>query len=702
MMNSQKSVVLLLLLVAVASAFDATQYFYSSESDVTVSYSNFTLNGNAYSIVKFNGVDTFLLKGDTPVTSEAEIENVIHSHYLKTNYPNQSEIDDLKDLVQKFNDSRNDGYDWKNKEEYLCRDDVLFANGKISVSGEPVTCVDEESCEKNALLLFAAYGEGLGLGSAQPLYDALYAFAPPSFKMDAILANYSTRLENMNETNLEDTLDYISGTVDDLYEYSDDIESTIFRSPRRNDSEDKDDCYLTCFAICPSFDLDQETLGDIEDAVDELSGKIAPLSGYESTSSSIYNNTKSRMNYSVTEALASNYTGQFNKLNSSAGIIISSGTEATTHVLNTSLYNKLDSLKKLQASIPDDIELRDFDTTANDLENFEKYMDDVEEGSEVLLGQYNETRNAKNLANSIVIVLETKDLDPVALGSFKLLKNKTSDLDATFRDGLTLAELAGLEENYTALVGEGQDLLKKETDMPANRVLLLFRGFARNVNEGISNVAEDTDVISNQEISDNKMLTLGVFSGLLFVSLGSIVVLAFLYVLATSRFVIPQTGQILASAFVSVIVVLLAFSAFTYLFLSKTSNEATLNEFISDFETKNSTAIVVDLQDTSYSDALAMNACAGSLADTFGGKNKSWTIYRISGSSCISTDEYGQNRTLTVDECWANAENEGSSFELGYSSANEPPKFSIIYENKAMIRANLNYYESCPLVSLFS
>ncbi len=701
-MNSHKSTVLLLLLVAVASAFDATEYFYSSESDVSVSYNNFTLNGNNYAIVQFNGVDTFLLKDDVALTSKSDIENTIHSHYLKSNYPNQSEIDDLKDLVQKFNDSRNDGYDWKNKEEYLCRNDVLFANGKITVSGKPVTCVDEETCEQNAMLLYAAYGEGLGLGSAQPLYDALYDFAPSSFKMDDVLANYSTRLDNLNETNIGDTLDYIEDTVEDLYDYSDDIESTIFRSPRRNDSEDKEDCYLTCFAICPSFDLDQDTLDDIDDAVNDLSGKIAPLSGYENTASSIYNNTKSRMNYSMTEALASNYTSQFSKLNVSAGSIISTGTDATTKVLNTTIYNKLDSLKKLQKSIPGDIDARDFENTEDDLEDFEQYLGDVNNGSKILLEQYNETKNDKNVANSLVIVLETKDLDPVALGSFKLLKNKTNDLDAKFHDGLTLAELADLEANYTELVEEGQDLLKKETEMPANKVLLLFRGFARNVNEGIANVAEDTEVISTQEISDNRMLTLGVFSGLLFLSLGSIVVLVFLYVLATTRFVIPKTGQIMASAFVSVIVVLLAFSAFTYLYLSKTSTEATLNEFITYFEEKNSTAIVVDLQDTSYSDALAMNACADSLAETFEDKNKSWTIYRISGSSCTATDEYGQNKSLTVDDCWGSAGNESSSFELGYSTSNEAPKFSVIYENKAMIRANLNYYESCPLVSLFS
>jgi hypothetical protein len=55
-----------------------------------------------------------------------------------------------------------------------------------------------------------------------------------------------------------------------------------------------------------------------------------------------------------------------------------------------------------------------------------------------------------------------------------------------------------------------------------------------------------------------------------------------------------------------------------------------------------------------------------------------------------------------VSECMGMADNESSSFHFGYSSDNEPPRFSIIYENKAQINANMDYYDSCPLVSLFS
>ncbi len=701
-MYSHKCTILLLLLASLAFPFDVAEYFYSTEKDVTVAYNDFTLDGTKYSIVSLNGAETFLLKENEPLTEESEIEDALYSYYIQMHYPSEEEIDELKNLTKQFNDSRNDGHDWKNKEEYLCRDEILFANGKITISGEPVRCVDEESCQQNALLLFAAYGEGLGLGSAEPLYEALLDFAPSSFAMDDILNNYAEKLENLSEDSVVETIDYITSTTDELEDYSDDIESTIFRTPRLDDQADKDACYLKCYAICPSFDIDTDLLDDLNDAASALKTKIAPLSGYESKAAMIYSNSIARIEYSTTEALAEEYTEDFEALNATAETVVPMGEQASTYILNNSLKQKVDTLKSLQVSITDDIDARDFNTTAGDLETFEGLLGEVKNASEVILEQYNKTKNAKNMANSIILVLDTKDLDPVSKGSLDLLKNRTADLDAEFHDGISMDQLASLEGNYTAIVEDGQKLLKKENDMPATKVLLLFRGFARNVNEGIATVAEETDVIEPQEIPDNTLTTLGLFSTILFLSLGSIILLVFLYVIGTTKFVVPKTGQIVASAFVSLLVLLLGFSVFTYFLLSKTSTDATLTEFLTDFDAKESTAIVVDLKNTAYSDAVAMESCADQLAETFEERNKTWMIYRISANTCTTIDSSGTESSHSATECWNMVGNESSTFELGYSSSNEPPKFSVIYVNKAQIKANLDYYDSCPLESLFS
>jgi len=144
-MTSPKTLVCLLLLVGLVTAFNVTDYLYPTEGNVTVSYDNFTLDGDNYSIVALAGEHAFLLKEDEPVTNQSEIESVIYSYYLKMYYPSEEDIQELKDLVERFNDSRNDGYDWPNKEEYLCRDDILLSNGKITSFGETLVCRDDES-----------------------------------------------------------------------------------------------------------------------------------------------------------------------------------------------------------------------------------------------------------------------------------------------------------------------------------------------------------------------------------------------------------------------------------------------------------------------------------------------------------------------------------------------------------------------------
>ena len=111
----------LLLLISLSLAFDATQYFYPTEEDVNVYYTNFSLNGYDYAIVTFNGQDTFLLKDDVPVSNEQEIKDTISQYYLEQFYPTDEELDTVRGLIDSYNESRNNGQKFKGKEEYVCK-----------------------------------------------------------------------------------------------------------------------------------------------------------------------------------------------------------------------------------------------------------------------------------------------------------------------------------------------------------------------------------------------------------------------------------------------------------------------------------------------------------------------------------------------------------------------------------------------------
>ena len=699
-MTSHKIVFLAVLLCGLLSAFEVSDYLYSEETNVSVAYANFTLDGTDYSIVKLNGVDTFLLEDDVPLSDQADIESILHAYYMKTYYPSEDDIDGLRALIKQFNDSRNNGYDFKNKEEYSCRDEVLLSNGKITVSGQPVICKDNESCTKNAMLLFSVYGEGLGLGSASAIITPLMEFTPNSLLMDELLANYTKRLDDMGPENVLDTVSYIKDTSGQLEGLSKKIEGTIFRTPRLNDTADRKACQLKCWAICPSFDLDQDAAKGIKSKAEDIYSNLGPLNDYATVAETLYTNTATRMERVKTDNTVLYYSDLFGPINRSGSAAINYTGETLTHVQNRSLGQKLDDLKSLHVTIPEDISSKTFDNLETDINQYKLLTVTVNNMSDELMAVYNSARDAKNTENSLMLVLQSKDLDAVSMKSLELLQNQTDDLNAQFRDGLTLAQLEALTANYTVLTAKAQDLLKSESDTPASRVLLLFRGFARRVNTGIAAVVEKTDLMPRESVPSSAALS--GFSALVFLSFASMAVLLFLYIFSTARFTIPRTGHILGMTLLVLLIFILTFSVFMYLFLGKTATDASFPEFLADFSSRNSSSIVVDLRNASFSDAGAMSGCASSLASSFEAKNRSWTIYTLTADKCAMTNMSGDSSNSTVDACLAAADKDQSDFVLGYSETNEPPRFSIIYDSKAVILANTEYYDSCPLVALFS
>jgi hypothetical protein len=177
----------------------------------------------------------------------------------------------------------------------------------------------------------------------------------------------------------------------------------------------------------------------------------------------------------------------------------------------------------------------------------------------------------------------------------------------------------------------------------------------------------------------------------------------FIYVFSAFRFSVPKTGHIIGAAFLCAMLALIAFTVFMYLFLGKTSTDANLQEFLLDFDSRNSTSIFVDLSNvSSLSDAHSMQACASVLADAMAKRNKTWTMYTMTPNTCTRMVESGTNSSLAINDCRNISTNATSSFVISYSPKNEVPKFAIIYQNRAQIKGNQDYYDSCPIVALFS
>ena len=85
-MLSYKFLFLAILLISIVYSFNPSDYVYPNEKDVKITYDNFTFQGIQYSLIKFNGVETFLLKNDAPLRNTDQISEILYSYYLSSYY----------------------------------------------------------------------------------------------------------------------------------------------------------------------------------------------------------------------------------------------------------------------------------------------------------------------------------------------------------------------------------------------------------------------------------------------------------------------------------------------------------------------------------------------------------------------------------------------------------------------------------------
>ena len=682
--------------------FTASNYFYGTETDVTVTSEDFTMDGDDYSLIYFDGEPTFLLKDGEIVTDKTALETKVYDYYIHEYYPSEEEVNKLKNLTLEYNRSRNDGYDWKNKEEGICRE-IMFTDQRIDmyIDGEmqKLWCHDEASCELNALLLFQAYHDYTGWGSYEQALVPLEEFAYASYGTDFILANISNKLDNMSEDNVVEVMEYIDDSIPQLVDYAEDIESTIFRTPRMDDEADRDDCYLKCYGLCPSLDLDETILEELDNKAEEVYGDLGPLAAYENTSKSLYDNTHARLAYYANATTAASYSAQFSPYEKDGLEVEEFARNVTKLVSNTSFSLKVDRLSELRGQINSDIADNDFDSLDEDIGEYKLLVKDVREDANGLYQIYNETFIAKISAEKVLFELGTRDLDPVGVENYEELKDKMADLDDEFETTSSPSGYEDLTANYSALAGDAAAIIISSKSGGASTAIVYFRGFARNVNEGIANFAESTEITEVEEIPENQYTTMGVFSIIVFICLSALIFLVFLFMLKS----VAHSGlkYILITGFGLAIVLLALFSSFLYVFMYKTSTDATMDEFLADFSGREDVAVVVELGLATSAEESVMKTCAKSMANSMEDNNKSVTVYYMtSGGGCKKVIGSGES-TMNEADCLDAIDAADSAVYLNPSETIDAPVLQTTYLSKAEIYATSDYYASCPLSTVF-
>lgn len=703
-MRSPCIIVLVVMLLAVSTSFsfDASEYLYYSEDSMDIQKESFRLNNSDYKIITISTEKAFLSKNGALVKGNKEIYSTIYNYYKVKYYPNNTELNEVKTLLTNYNKSRNDGEkkSWAGKEEQACIS-ALFADGRVKIYGKPVWCINESTCELNSMLVFQAYKDGVGWGSYMQALKPLKEFSYAHHSTEKIMNSSFLALDVINESNFYTSLDKIKKNIPTLKEDLTKIEKNLFRYPNLNDTVDYNSCKGKCYAICPSFALDEGSLGLLETRLGSILTKAQPFHEYRKAAAEIANNTLLRFEYKVNESKAKEYYQKFNPLSDRGNKTIDKADEVLSKIVNASFKNDVNKLKNLHTKINKSIDQRNFTNMDSNINEYKKMLDKVNKSTNEVYAVYNASITAKQNADSSVFLLDSKDLDSGSRKKVESLKNKTHDLDLVFENGLTAKEYIALEKNYSKIVNKTNVLMKEQSYNPISIASSKFRAFIRKVNTGLANTIEDAKLMTEKDKINNRTSTFAGFSFLTFVAMGSLLFLALLFALLRCRQSKTSTKVAVCVTYLASVMALVLFTGMLYLYLGKTSTESNAQEFLLDFSSKNKTAVILDLGNASYGDIKHINNCGASIVNTLRNKNITVAVYKFDSGTCYSQkNANSNNETKTAAECKESVANETSQIMLEYSSVAEKPKFETIYVNKAHMKGDAAYYKACAIQPL--
>ncbi|MBI2079970.1 hypothetical protein HYT84_04330, partial [Candidatus Micrarchaeota archaeon] len=522
-------------------------------------------------------------------------------------------------------------------------------------------------------------------------FNHIKTFGVASYKIDALLVNDLGSLNAATDDNIYDALVTIKNSIPELKQAEQVIETTKFRYPK--DKTDGELCKKEqCLAICPPLSLYDGALSQLEVKIDYILSKSAPFFNHKTLAASLADNTKNRFFYRESEQKSAYYKAVLAPIKPNITKIISDSEEVASHVNNGTFKSKLETLKSLDNQINYSITSHNFSNIDTSIIEYKLLAAELENLSESVFEVYERSYDAKQQTAALLFSLDSKDLNPDLSKRVLELKEATYSLDAQFNQGLTPEQYSYFEESYYGISNEVLSIIQNQKEFVA---LSKFRGLARKINNGFSDLIESSNIIPSAQISQfSKRLPLA-FSIFSFISLTSIVLLIGLSHLSNSK---NKTSLLFFSlGLVAFIGGILLFSAGLYFYLDKTSNSADVTEFIMTMNGEKNVSIVMDLQDVPFETANNIKSCASLLNESLvtSEQNRSVTVYQLDGSGCkVNNGDAGSSESCEPPLGQP-------TFVLKYSSDFIKPAFSAVFDKKAYISGDDSYYKYCAISSVF-
>ncbi len=678
---------LLVFAGASSAAFDVDSYLTENESSATITEEFFNLNGTIYYIINISGQPTFLIKADEIVEGKNEIESTLKSYYSSKYMLTQNETDKLLGYFVSFNNSRNDGGRWVNKEEFYCRQILrLEEKDKELWPG----CVDDSSCNATIYKLCALqyFKDATHCSDPADFLPALQDFAYSSQGLETIIADIFSKLSTISTDTIGTYLSQIDAYIPTLKEYSETIVKTPFRYPAVGEDcpFDSSDLLNNCYGACPDFVYNTSALDSADSYLSTLISKIEPLAQYKSISDKIYNNTRYRIQLRKNMEARELYLSIYHSVKLVGAQVKNKTFEALKLVSNATVQQKLAKLAQTEASIEAMINADNFTDVNSSISQYSKDIESLNASADELLAIYDGALETYKSATVYIFLAEGKSLGPEDTKKLLVLKQRKLQLDGQMGAGLTATQYSDLVANYQAVINDGKALASKAA--PEN-ALYIFTRMANKFVDALDILFAKVRPLSYAERAQISAYLPISLSALLFLSFSCMVIFLFLvYYAITSS---PINKLILVGLSLMLVFILGLVSVSLFLSLDKSYNKLEYGDFVDMARYSKNVAIAVQKDGGDAATLAAMDSCAASISSALTESNITYSLYELDGDACSKGGE-------SVPAC---LDKNSYPLILLKASATDSAVYSGLLVKQAAIQGTESYYTVCPFAEAF-
>ena len=674
-------IIFALLFTLSFAAFTLDNYLYLTESNTSIQQFSTTVGGTTYTVVTLAGKEILILKGDSIVKTESEIESALKGRCVDTSYPSSVDMNEVKDQVLAFDKSRENPTSFGSLETFC---DKSVGQDKPNEGG----CVDIVSCQMTC---------------NQGSYSCMqYGMFSATFLPE--LLNYANTKRGMDTqigkvTSIVNKIDAVTNPAQLTFNVSEELATlqnsiTTLQALSTNYSSNKlfirsqNGGFEFCIPIGFSLALNNTALTNAATKVTTLATKAACFDTLSSKTKDVFNSTYDRLSFYSGTKQKDTAQEQFDALTLQFNNLTAKSAPVASLVNDQNITDYISSINNLSATYYQNVNDKLYDQAGltvsmidTKLAEFDSYLNN----SFVTLGSLITARsNASFTIAKASLVIESTD--SALLSDLQKQRDKFASLESKVSSKISYAEIDSVSQSYNTLTTDTSALISKKKSFDAAAADNLLSGAARGMSMFVlDTIAAPLGVKESEKrawIANIPMLVILLIDVLVL----AVFTIGFFFIVwgKTEKFMKARVIKTWAMIFLFLLIVMAGFSIALNSIINKETGPVSLYNFM--LQTKKYDSVVLFLERSSTANAAPMNSCAAQFETLLTSIGK--TVTKIDVVDGVCNDKI-------ISECLTQV-GKTPIIRLKYAAKNATT-FYTFYKIEAVLEGDDAYFNDCPV-----